>query len=414
MSTNVTSIRVMGRVAGIATWILLGVPCATAAQYVAGVSVPAGWDASRDQDVPQDVRIMQTIVSTALSQVEAPELPRELARDSAAGRPASAKLEANGLYVASGSSVFRRGDVSGFYMAGYGYLFTVTWPISSMLAFNAQAAGWARGEKLLAEKVPSGPSAQWAAEYRQRLSDALRDVIAGYGSTLRRAEAGESITFIADFGAGDAGTVTMTVRADALRGSNVETNRGAIRVSQGQADVSERMRTQLKIMSQIIDTALRTGDRDEHLYVANLGTYFGGSADAQHVPGYGVIFRKNARMNTARAFATRALAEVPLTSIRAADVDSLEAEARGTYREHLDTLKRRSGEILATYGPTLTELEDDDWVGIYYDVGSAAALLAGGMDDYLVQARMGDIRQASAQGDPAGWLGQRLVTNEKN
>ncbi len=73
----------------------------------------------------------------------------------------------------------------------------------------------------------------------------------------------------------------------------------------------------------------------------------------------------------------------------------------------------KTGEILATYGPTLTELEDDDWVGIYYDVGSAAALLGGGMDDYLVQARMRDIRQAAAQSDPAAWLAQRLVTNEK-
>ncbi len=36
--------------------------------------------------------------------------------------------------------------------------------------------------------------------------------------------------------------------------------------------------------------------------MSNLGTYFGGSAEAQYVPGYGVIFRKNARMNTTRAF----------------------------------------------------------------------------------------------------------------
>jgi hypothetical protein len=70
-------------------------------------------------------------------------------------------------------------------------------------------------------------------------------------------------------------------------------------------------------------------------------------------------------------------------------------------------------EILAVYGPTLTELDDDDWVGIYYDVGSAAALLSGGVDDYLVQSRMGDIRQAAGQSDPAAWLEERLVTNER-
>ena len=95
------------------------------------------------------------------------------------------------------------------------------------------------------------------------------------------------------------------------------------------------------------------------------------------------------------------------------DADSLDTEARERYRQHLDTLRRKTVEILATYGPTLTELRDDSWVGIYYDVGSAAALLSGGTDNYLVQARMRDIRQAAAQSDPEGWLAQRLVTNEQ-
>ena len=94
-------------------------------------------------------------------------------------------------------------------------------------------------------------------------------------------------------------------------------------------------------------------------------------------------------------------------------VDSVKAEATKTYRAHLDTLRLKTAEVLATYGPTLTELKDDDWVGIYFDVGSAAALLGGGMDNYLVQARMRDIRQAATQSDPAAWLRGRLVTNEK-
>lgn len=410
MSATSRSIHGTARLVGIGAVILCGAMSPAAAQYVDVASVPVRWDSPQDQDVPRDVRIMRTIVSTALSQVEAPALPKELAADSAAGQRAAVIAGGDrAVVIPSGSHFFRRGDVSGFYMEGYGYLFTVSWPISSMVAFNAQGSAWVRGERLLGEEVRSGPSAQWAAEYRQRLSDALRDVIAGYGSTLRRAGAGESITFIADFGAGNAATVTMTVRADALHGSDVEANRGAIQVSEGQAGVSERMRTQLAIMSQIIDTSLRPGDAEGNLYVRDLDTYFGGSAEAQHVPGYGVIFRKNARMNTARAFAGISTSPILVTT-----VDSVQTEARKAYREHLDTLRRRTGEILATYGPTLTELEDDDWVGVYYDVGSAAALLNGGMDNYLVQARMRDIRQASAQSDPAAWLAQRLVTNEKD
>jgi len=409
MSANSRCTHVTTRLVGIGAVILCGGMSPAAAQYVEVASAPVRWDSPQTQNVPQDVRIMRTIVSTALSQVEAPELPPDLLGDSLAGQRAEVVADRErALVVAGGSHFFRRGDVSGFYMKGYGYLFTVSWPVSSMVVFNAQALALTRGERVLSEEARSGPSAQWAAQYRQRLSDALRDAIAGYGSTLRRAGAGESITFIADFGGGDAETVTMTVRADALHGSDVEANRGAIQISEGQAGVSERMRTQLEIMSQIIDTSLRSGDVEGTLYVSDFGTYFGGSAEAQYVPGYGVIFRKNARMN-----ATRVYAGVSGRSLRVTAADSVAAEARKAYGEHLDTLRRKTGEILATYGPTLTELEDDDWVGIYYAVGSAAALLSGGMDDYLVQARMGDIREASAQSDPAAWLAQRLVTNEK-
>jgi len=254
MSTNISSTHGTARLVGIVAAILSVAAGPAAAQRAQVASFSAGWSSREAQNVPQDVRIMQNIVSTALSQVEPPELPKELAGDSAAReRAAVIETRDRAVAIAGGSSFFRRGDVSGFYMEGYGYLFTVSWPVSSMVAFNAQAAvlaaGRGRGARLTSEDVRSGPGAQWAAEYRRRLSDALRDVIAGYGSTLRRAGAGESITFIADFGGGDAETVTMTVKADALHGSNVEANRGAIQISEGQAGVSERMRTQLEIMS---------------------------------------------------------------------------------------------------------------------------------------------------------------------
>jgi hypothetical protein len=200
----------------------------------------------------------------------------------------------------------------------------------------------------------------------------------------------------------------MTVPADALQGSNLAANRGAIQVSAGQSGMSDRLRTQLRIMSGIIDTSLRSSAPSDDLYADSWSVYFGGSAEPQYVPGYGVIFRKNGRMNTARAFVS-----MPGAAFRELAADTVAVAARTTYREHLDTLRHRTVELLAIYGPTLTELNDDDWVGIYYNVGSAAALLTGGVDDYLVQARMGDIRQAAGQSDPAAWLEERLVTNER-
>jgi hypothetical protein len=416
MSTNSRSIHRMSFCAGLGVVMLCSATSRTAGQSVEAVGVPVRWDVAQPQDVPQDVRIMQTIVSTALSEVEAPETPDEPAADSVAARGAwnTARLTygygAVAYSTAVGLSAFGRGDVSGFYMQGYGYLFTVRWPVGSASSFYNVAVSVQGGtERLRREDIRSGESAAaWAVEYRQRLSDALRDAIAGYGSTLRRAAPGESITFIADFGGGDSEKVTMTVKADALQGSNLATNRGAIQVSAGETGMSERLRTQLRIMSGIIDTSLRPGAPAENVQGDAWSVYFGGSAEPQYVPGYGVIFRKNGRMNTARAFVS-----MPTAALREPAADTVAMAARTTYREHLDTLRHRTVEILAIYGPTLTELNDEDWVGIYYDVGSAAALLTGGVDDYLVQSRMGDIRQAAGQSDPAAWLEERLVTNEK-
>ncbi len=423
-------------------------------------NVPGVWYVFDAQNVPPDVRIMQTIVRTALSQVEPPRMPSGLGGDSAGDA-----ADTSGVYVvAPRASFVGRGDVSGFYMQGYGYVFTVNWPVGVGVSFfNAQAARiaeatadqqvalesarakleqfTAQGEagakadakqreraqaevqrevqrqrqvrvaRLQSDQARTKEMDAWTAQYRQRLSDALRDAIAGYGSTLRRARPGEAITFIADFGGGNAETVTMTVKAGALHGSNLDANRSAIQISRGQGDMSARLSTQLKIMSQIIDTSLRPDASDQGVMGGVWSTYFGGTAQTQYVPGYGVIFRKSARLNTARAFAS--FAPMPLRERSRTALDSTESKARKSYQEHLDTLKRKTAEILATYGPTLTELKDADWVGINYDVGSAAALLGNGGENYLVQARMRDVRQAAAQSDPAGWLAQRLVTNEK-
>ncbi len=114
-------------------------------QFVEATRFPAGWASLQPQEVPRDVRIMQTIVRTALSEVEAPELPRELAGDTVSARGMDrgerALSEALGSYAYStGTSFSGRGDVSGFYMEGYGYLFTVRWPVSSADAVHAHLA----------------------------------------------------------------------------------------------------------------------------------------------------------------------------------------------------------------------------------------------------------------------------------
>lgn len=368
--------------------------------------------ARRHQSVPQDVQIMRTIVRTALSNVQAPELPKDISGDSAGVHGATVVAPSGRNVVVysnvRGLSYLGGGDVSGFYMQGYGYLFTVHWPVGSAIRFpNIRIAEGGRVERLGGDARAKELHA-WAVKYRQQLSDALRDVIAGYGSTLHRAKPGEAITFLADFGGGDSAAVTMTVKADALHGTDVNANRAAVHVSVGQAGMSESLHTQLKIMSQIIDTSLNPDHSDRDFYAQAWSTYYGGRADPQYVPGYGVIFRKTARLNTARTFV-----RISESSRNKTSADSAEAVARKRYQAHLDTLKSKTVAILATYGPTLTGLKDDDWVGVYYDVGPVASLLNVGSDNYLVQARMRDIRQAATQSDPAAWLKTRVVTNEK-
>jgi len=135
------------------------------------------------------------------------------------------------------------------------------------------------------------------------------------------------------------------------------------------------------------------------------------------VPGYGVLFHKTARLN----LATEVVRQVAPTRVApgGADqslrdrIDESTEEQRQAYTEHLGDLKQKTAEILATYGPTLTEMDDDGWVGVYYNVGRAAGLLEGGITNFLVQARMQDIRQAGYEADGSAWLLERLVTNEK-
>ena len=89
---------------------------------------------------PQDIRIMQRIVSTALGEVEAPELPDALQQDAessgSSGEYAySVRGSAATFWTLGGAGINRvysigSRDVTGFYMRGYGYLFTVRWRVA--------------------------------------------------------------------------------------------------------------------------------------------------------------------------------------------------------------------------------------------------------------------------------------------
>ena len=457
------------KVSPVAPALMLATMILSLPSGAAVAQVQVAWSAAAEgAQVPQDIRIMQRIVVTALGEVEAPELPDELKQD-----PASPDSGVNYAFsvvgedtafwtlTPGGNSVYRIGgrDVTGFYMQGYGYLFTVNWrvgrggsPFGASGAYvermaaakaladearraaaagevsEARAAGQAeRAEVALEEergRLEERQSAwdAWSAEYRDVLAEALRNVVALYGSTLKRAAPEESITFMADFGGGEAETVTVSARRGQLTGASRDENLAAVQMTKGETGVSDTLRTELKIMAEIIDGSLQA-ERAGDVWIAypDEARHFGGESSYQYVPGYGVLFNKSARLDLAsrvlrdvyldREIAA-AEAEFTVQALRQRREESTE-EQREAYVEHLADLKQKTAEILATYGPTLTEIEDDQWVGVYYNVGSAAGLLEGGISNFLVQAKMVDIRQAGNEADGAAWLLNFLVTNEK-
>lgn len=405
---------------------------------------------------PQDIRIMQRILSTALGEVEAPELPEELKEGSGSEGGTSVYTSGVGPVVvpagSSGRAFYIGGrDITGFYMQGYGYLFTVNWRISDRLGHGGGAWGLSAAEldslalearraaenATAAEARAAGEASdalearradlevqqraweQWAGRYRDELAEELRRVVALYGNTLSRAQPDESITILADFGGGESETVTVSARRSDLTGAGQEQNLAAVQLARGEAGISEGLRTELKIMSAILDSSTPGEDTSELPQVVYSGRfeYLDGNPPYQYVPGYGVLFRKAARLNLAtrlirEVVPPRSGADATPQTLRQRIEESTE-DQRETYSEHLAALKESTAEILATYGPTLTEMNGDEWVGVYYDVGSAAGLLQGGITNYLVQARMRDIRTAANQSDPASWLTDHLVTNER-
>ena len=243
--------------------------------------------------------------------------------------------------------------------------------------------------------------------------------MAQYGSTLKRAAPDEAITFIADFGGGEDETVTVSTRRGQLTGASRDENLAVVDMTRGETGVTDTLRTELKIMSEIIDSSLvpeETGDTWTYAIAYDEVRYFRGDSSFQYVPGYGVLFRKGARLNIATRLIRDAARGARASGVNVeAFREQLEEgteEQRQAYTDHLADLKQTTAEVLATYGPTLTELNDSDWVGVFYNVGPAAGLLEGGISNFLVQARMADVRQAGAQADGGSWLLARLVTNE--
>jgi len=97
--------------------------------YAYAFSQAVGIARAEGTQVPQDIRIMQRIVSTALGEVEAPELPDALTEDTESTGSRSAwtyDTGASGLAVvysgdAGGRAFSISGrDVTGFQMQGYG------------------------------------------------------------------------------------------------------------------------------------------------------------------------------------------------------------------------------------------------------------------------------------------------------
>jgi hypothetical protein len=431
------------------------------------VAPQVAWSAGAEgTQVPQEIRIMQRIVSTALGEVAAPELPDALKQDAESSGSSRAYAYSVGgsnatLLTLAGAAnrVYSIGsrDVTGFYMQGYGYLFTVQWRVAPrgtpfqasaaaveraaverMAELNALAsearraaaageasAARAAGEAERAleqerERLEERQSAWdlWSAQYRDVLAEALRDVVGLYGSTLKRATPEESITFIADFGGGEDETVTVSARRGQLTGASRDENLAAVQLAKGETGVSGTLRTELKIMAEIIDSSLQV-ERTDDAWIAYSDQVrrYGGDSSYQYVPGYGVLFHKAARLNLAtqvirQVAPSRVAPGIAAQSLRQR-IDESTEEQRQAYTEHLADLKQKTAEILATYGPTLTEMNDDAWVGVYYNVGPAAGLLEGGITNFLVQARMEDIRQAGREADGAAWMLDRLVTNEK-
>lgn len=430
---------------------------------------------------PPEIRIMNRIIKRALAQVEAPEAPESMTSEpgDAVSAWSYTIQEMNRRLVTtprppiSISVGTQSSKVTGFYMNGYGYLFTIRWSTGG--TYGMRLAQTVSGlqvdllqsdlvgglqeqnrqlERLLtqrnrreretaeeaeearakaeeeAKKVEELNQEQeeisrkieaWREEYADRIVEELKKVLATYGHTLHRAATDESITFILEQGDDDSENITLTVERGQLGGpGNIDRSLQAIKVSRGSTEANPELKSQIGIMAEIIDAAFDEDEVSANVFEGySRGIYYGGEARIQYLPGYGVIFRKNARFSALNIVRRERVVpdEEPARAERlyteAVGLDVLSEESREKIALHLKELRKKTAEIMAIYGSTMTELNDSEWIGINYDIGSTAEFLQSGTNNYLVLARMSDIREAARQSDGAEWLLSRLVTNEK-
>ncbi len=452
-----------------------------------------------DPQEPPEIRIMNRIIRTSLEEVKAPELPEELTENPLSNFAFNSRLGPERRDLAYNYRVGVPGSqrsitlfsgsqkVTGFYMEGYGYLFTVRWPIRSSNLFSTFSIGGLENltislqaqnkaiEELLIQRTERSsqrsagrteaarPTEEmereaeveltarereqevemlrqkleaWQAEFENLIVDALKNVMATYGHTLHQAADDEKITFVFQQSDEETENLTLSVERGNLSGPDQkDAALRAITVTRGSAESNPALKSQIRIMSEIIDAAFEEeSGAGGYLGIVsfNRAYYYGGEARTQYIPGYGVIFTKSARMNIVTVLevadipepdapaAARSRSGVELRSARdlyqrvlTMTGEEASEASREKLHEHFDNLKHKTAEILATYGSALTELNADEWVGINYEVGSSAGLLQAGVSNYMVLARMSDVLQALRQSDGAQWLLERLVTNEK-
>ena len=444
------------------------------------VDLVSSWDLRSGPQGPQEVRIMTRIIRTALEGVEPPELPEALQPEKVEegeGETARSLARAYSIVVGelggfdlSGSLIVGTGErgVTGFYMKGYGYLFNIRWHIG-VGDLNVLSLG-ERGEllvaleeqnkamqRILADRVArrsreqaggedrlkeaqhaaqeavkeerekraarEAALAAWRGEYTDALVETLKEVMATYGSTLNQVQPDEAITFIAEFGREEEESVTLTLLGREIGGPGAQARDrilDAIRISRGGSGAGAALKSQMRIMSEIINAAFEEAYEGEVMPTgAYVMTRRGSSlslrrdTDYQYIQGYGVIFRRRARRTYIR---TRAVADetaAPEPERLFLRYEEQLEESKERQAEHLENLKRKTAEIFATYGASMTELSAEEWLSIHYDVGGATQLLQGGPDYFLVQAKMSDVRTAAGRQDGSDWLLGQLITNER-
>ncbi len=126
--------------------------------YAPGTGYYETWLSADGPQDPPEIRIMKRIIQAALEEVEAPELPEELTESTVTGFNFRPDVEERSMTYSYNVGIPTRRNVTfftgsqkvtGFYMEGYGYLFTVRWPIRHSNLFSSFSIG-GTGEMVIA------------------------------------------------------------------------------------------------------------------------------------------------------------------------------------------------------------------------------------------------------------------------